>query len=106
MKIEGLILDKSDITAEVKKRFVTEQMFMVGKVNLITTNPTQTITFHVSEELWSDGRGAEALLSLVGQRTTFDLEFKQFNYCDKEGHHLEITGFHLFKLPSVSPMKS
>ncbi|WP_258010564.1 chemotaxis protein [Vibrio cholerae] len=57
MKLEGLILDKSDIIGEVKKRFGTEQTFTVGKVNLITTNPTQTITFHVSEELWSDGKG-------------------------------------------------
>nr|AGC22543.1 RstB [Vibrio cholerae]AKX33660.1 RstB [Vibrio cholerae]ALA63894.1 RstB [Vibrio cholerae] len=106
MKLEGLIFDKSDIIGEVKKRFGTEQTFTVGKVTLITTNPTQTITFHVSEELWSDGKGGDALLSLVGQRTTFDLEFKQSKYGDTEGRHREITGFHLFKLPSVSPMKS
>ncbi|WP_242006000.1 chemotaxis protein [Vibrio cholerae] len=91
---------------KLKKRFGTEQMFTVGKVNLITTNPTQTITVHVSEELWSDGKGGESLLSLVGQRAMFDLEFKQSKYGDNEGRHRENTGFHLFKLPSVSPMKS
>lgn len=102
MKIEGLILDKSDIIGEVKKKFGTELTFTVGKINLITTNPTQTITVNVSEELWGNGKGGEVLASLVGNRTSFEVEFKQSKFGDDEGRHREITGFHLFKLPTVA----
>ncbi|EKF9692979.1 chemotaxis protein [Vibrio cholerae] len=102
MKIEGLILDESDIIGEVKKKFGTDLTYTVGKINLITTNPTQTITVNVSEELWGNGKGGEHLLSFVGKRVPFEVEFKQSKFGDDEGRHREITGFHLFKLPTVA----
>lgn len=99
MKIEALILDASDIIGEVKKRYGTENTFTVGKINLITTNPTQTISVNVSEELWGNGKGGDLLLNFVGHRIPFEIEFKQSKFGDDEGRHREVTGFHLFKLP-------
>lgn len=100
MKTEGLILDPSDIRQETRiSRDGEHQTF--GKLNLITTNPTNTIEVRISPELWQDGKAGEVLKTLVGNRTSFDIEYKKFSFADNDGKHVSMDGFHLYALPQT-----
>lgn len=100
MRTEGLILDESDIRQESRtNREGGVQVF--GKVNLITTNPTNTIEVRVSPELWDGGKAGGVLKQLVGKRMMFDVEYKKFSFADDGGKHVSMDGFHLFALPEV-----
>ncbi|WP_076587967.1 chemotaxis protein [Vibrio ostreicida] len=99
MKLEGLILDESDIIQESKTGRGGE-LLQVGKINLITTHPTDTIEVKISAELWNAGKAGEALKQCVGQRMTFDIQYKEFSFGNDEGKHVALNGFHLFALPT------
>ncbi|KJY76353.1 hypothetical protein [Vibrio nigripulchritudo] len=101
MKIEGLILDNSDIIQETKNNRSTGETQTVGKLKLITTNPTSTIEVKVSPELWAGGKGGEVLKQCVGNRMSFEVEYKEFSFGNDEGKHVSMNGFHLFALPQV-----
>lgn len=100
MRTEALILDESDIRQESRiSREGDVQVF--GKVNLITTNPTNTIEMRVSPELWDGGKTGGVLKQLVGKRMMFDIEYKKFSFADNEGKHVSMDGFHLYAVPEV-----
>lgn len=99
MRMEGLILDVSDITQETKRDFNTGEEKLHGKLNLITTNPTSTIEVRIAPELWQGGESGKLLKACVGDRMMFDVEFKKMSFANNEGKHVEIQGFHLFQLP-------
>lgn len=101
MKMEGLILDVSDITQETKVDRNGEQK-LNGKLRLITTNPTDTIEVRVAPELWSSGKAGEVLKQCVGSRMMFDVEYKQFSFANDEGRHVSMQGFHLYALPVLN----
>lgn len=86
MRMEGLILDVSDIVQETKTDRNGEQK-QNGKLRLITTNPTDTI---------------ELLKRCVGNRMMFDVEHKKFSFGNDEGKHVSIDGFHLYALPQLN----
>ncbi|MEZ9693502.1 chemotaxis protein [Vibrio splendidus] len=99
MKLEGLILDTTDIIQETKPARGTGEVTTVGKLKLITTNPTNTIEVKISAELWENGKAGEVLKSCVGQRMQFNVEYKEFSFGNDEGKHVALNGFHLFDLP-------
>ncbi|MBM4856018.1 chemotaxis protein [Vibrio parahaemolyticus] len=101
MKMEGLILDVSDITQETKVDRNGEQK-LIGKLRLITTNPTDTIEVRVAPELWGSGKAGEVLKQCVGSRMMFDVEYKQFSFANDDGKHVSMQGFHLYALPVLS----
>ncbi|WP_162046382.1 chemotaxis protein [Vibrio taketomensis] len=101
MKLEGLILDDSDIIQETKTDRGSGQQTQIGKLNLITTNPTATIEVKISPELWNNGEGGKHLKQFIGKRTHFDVEYKTFSFGNDEGRHVSLTGFHLFSLPEL-----
>ncbi|MDN3611628.1 chemotaxis protein [Vibrio ostreicida] len=101
MKLEGLILDESDIIQESKTGRGGE-LLLLGKINLITTHPTDTIEVKISAELWNSGKAGQTLKQCVGQRMTFDIQYKEFSFGNDEGKHVALTGFHLFALPQLS----
>ncbi|MGP9145692.1 chemotaxis protein [Vibrio parahaemolyticus] len=101
MKMEGLILDVSDIVQETKVDRNTGDQKLNGKLRLITTNPTDTIEVRVSPELWDGGKAGEALKQCVGSRMMFDVEYKKFSFGDDSGKHVSIEGFHLYSVPQV-----
>ena len=101
MKMEGLILDNADIIQETKTKFGTGEQITVGKLNLITTNPTQSVVVNISADMWANGAAGEHLKQLVGKRTMFDIQYKETKFGNDEGRHVEINGFHLFALPPV-----
>lgn len=105
MKLEGLILDDSDIIQETKPARGTGEAVLVGKLKLITTNPTNTIEVKISPELWDSGKGGEVLKSCVGKRMQFNVEYKEFSFGNDEGKHVALNGFHLFDLPVVQSNK-
>lgn len=100
MRLEGLILDASDIIQETKKIFGTDQTQLIGKLKLITTNPTDTIEVKISPELWANGEGGKLLKNCVGERMQFNVEFKEFSFADNDGKHVAMKAFHLFDLPT------
>ncbi|EKO3832916.1 chemotaxis protein [Vibrio harveyi] len=101
MRMEGLILDASDIVQETKKDYTSGHEIRLGKLRLITTNPTDTIEVRVSPEFWQDGKGGEHLKGVVGKRIMFDVEHKKFSFANDEGKHVSIEGFHLYAMPVV-----
>ncbi|OLF46196.1 chemotaxis protein [Vibrio parahaemolyticus] len=101
MRMEGLILDVSDIVQETKTDRNGEQK-QNGKLRLITTNPTDTIEVRVSPELWDNGKAGELLKRCVGNRMMFDVEHKKFSFGNDEGKHVSIDGFHLYALPQLN----
>ncbi|ELA7321610.1 chemotaxis protein [Vibrio parahaemolyticus] len=101
MKMEGLILDVSDITQETKVDRNGEQK-LNGKLRLITTNPTDTIEVRVAPELWGGGKAGEVLKQCVGSRMMFDVEYKQFSFANDDGKHVSMQGFHLYALPVLN----
>ena len=101
MRMQGLILDESDIQQETKVDRNGEQK-TVGKLRLITTNPTSTIEVRVSPELWDDGKAGELLKRCVGNRILFDVEHKKMSFGNDEGKHVSIDGFHLYALPELN----
>ncbi|MCL9783235.1 chemotaxis protein [Vibrio sp. S4M6] len=101
MKIEGLILDESDIIQESKVNRSTGETQLTGKLNLITTNPTDTIEVKISPDLWAKGEAGPLLKGLVGKRHQFDVEYREFSFGNDEGKHVSLNGFHLFSLPNV-----
>lgn len=101
MKMEGLILDHSDVIQETKTVHGTGESVLVGKVNLITTNPTATIEVKVSEKLWDGGKAGEVLQACVGQRMNFEVEYKEMAFGNEQNKHVSINGFHLFSLPQL-----
>lgn len=101
MRMEGLILDASDIVQETKTAPNGEQK-QNGKLRLITTNPTDTIEVRVSPELWENGKAGELLKRCVGNRMMFDVEHKKFSFANDEGKHVSIDGFHLYALPQLN----
>lgn len=100
MRMEGLILDESDITQETKVDRNGEQKTN-GKLRLITTNPTDTIEVRVSPELWDNGKAGELLKRTIGKRIMFDVEHKKFSFANDDGKHVAIEGFHLYALPQA-----
>ncbi|USD52386.1 chemotaxis protein [Vibrio sp. SCSIO 43153] len=101
MRMQGLILDESDIQQETKVDRNGEQK-TVGKLRLITTNPTSTIEVRVSPELWDGGKAGELLKGCVGNRILFDVEHKKMSFGNDEGKHVSIDGFHLYALPELN----
>lgn len=101
MRMEGLILDASDIVQETKIDRNGEQK-QNGKLRLITTNPTDTIEVRISPELWENGKAGELLKRCVGNRMMFDVEHKKFSFGNDEGKHVSIDGFHLYALPQLN----
>ncbi|MFB9136829.1 chemotaxis protein [Vibrio olivae] len=99
MKTEGLILDVSDIIQETKAVRGTGESQLVGKVKLITTNPTETIEVKINADLWNGGKAGEILKQCVGNRMFFDVEYRKFSFGNEEGKHVSMDGFHLFALP-------
>lgn len=102
MKLEGLILDDTDIIQETKPARGTGEALTVGKLKLITTNPTNTIEVKISSELWAGGKAGEVLKTCVGKRTQFNVEYKEFSFGNDEGKHVALNGFHLFDLPKIN----
>ncbi|MET1280801.1 chemotaxis protein [Vibrio cidicii] len=102
MRMEGLILDASDVTQETKRDYTTGEEKLHGKLNLITTNPTSTIEVRIAPELWRGGEAGKLLTSLVGKRTMFDVEFKKMSFGNEQGKHVEIQSFQLYQLPDSS----
>lgn len=102
MKMEGLILDASDIIQETKTVHGTGESIQVGKIKLITTNPTATIEVKINKDLWADGKGGEALTACVGKRMDFQVEYKEMAFGNDQNKHVAINGFHLFALPQVN----
>ncbi|ACJ29302.1 Conserved hypothetical protein [Phage Swp3] len=101
MKLEGLILDKSDIQTKQKTNFNTGEVNDVGLIKLITTYPTQTVDVHVSVELMKDPKTLQVLNGVVGTRTQLSVEYKEMSFANSDGKHVAINGFHLFELPHV-----
>jgi hypothetical protein len=101
MKLEGLILDKSDIQVKEKTTFNTGEVNKVGLIRLITTYPTQTVDVHVSVELMKDPKTLNVLHSIAGTRTQLSVEYKEMSFANSDGKHVAITGFHLFELPQA-----
>lgn len=101
MKIEGLILDSSDISQETKSGRGGE-LLQVGKFNLITTHPTDTMKVSISPELWKNGETGKLLNQCIGKRMMFEIEFKEFSFANDEGKHVALKGFHLYSLPELS----
>ena len=102
MKLEGLILDDTDIIQETKAARGTGEAITVGKLKLITTNPTNTIEVKISQELWAGGKAGEVLKSCVGKRMQFNVEYKEFSFGNEDGKHVALNGFHLFDLPVLA----
>ncbi|NNN83893.1 chemotaxis protein [Vibrio sp. A8-1] len=102
MKMEGLILDESDIIQETKTKYGTGEQFTIGKIHLITTYPTDKIEVTVPTELWENGKAGALLKQLVGKRTTFNVQYKDNKFGNDDGKMVQITGFHLFNLPDVN----
>ena len=102
MKLEGLILDATDIIQETKPARGTGEVTTVGKLKLITTNPTNSIDVKISAELWDNGKAGEILKSVVGQRMQFNVEYKEFSFGNEDGKHVALNGFHLFDLPKLA----
>ena len=101
MKLEGLILDESDIIQDTKINRSTGETETMGKINLITTNPTDKIQVTVSPELWANGKAGEILKRLVGNRHQYSIQYKEMSFGDKDGKHVALNGFHLFELPQI-----
>lgn len=101
MKLEGLILDKTDIQVKDKTNFSSGEVNKVGLIKLITTYPTQTVDVHVSAELMKNPKTLETLNSAVGHRTQLSVEYKEMSFANNEGKHVAINGFHLFELPQI-----
>lgn len=102
MKIEGLILDNSDIIQETKPARGNNPEQLAGKIKLITTNPTSTIEVKISPDIWQRGEAGKILQQCVGSRMSFEIEYKEFSFGNDEGKHVALNGFHLFKLPELS----
>ncbi len=105
MKTEGLILDHSDIIQESKMVRGTAEMQQIGKLKLITTNPTETIEVKINADLWNGGKAGELLKQCVGKRMFFDIEYRKFSFGNDEGKHVSMDGFHLFALPELNQQK-
>ncbi|SIR46104.1 hypothetical protein SAMN05421840_1287 [Shewanella morhuae] len=101
MKLEGLILDPSDIQIKPKVNFQTGETTNVGLLRLITTSPTQTVDVHVSADFVKDGKTLDVLKSAVGTRCQLHVEYKEMSFANSDGKHVSITGFHLFETPVV-----
>ncbi|MCE7566966.1 chemotaxis protein [Aliivibrio fischeri] len=102
MKMEGLILDDSDVIQETKNIHGTGESVQVGKIKLITTNPTATIEVKINEKLWNGGKGGEVLQACVGKRMNFEVEYKEMAFGNDQNKHVSINGFHLFALPVLN----
>ena len=102
MRMQGLILDETDIIQETKLDRNTSEQKTMGKLRLITTNPTSTIEVRVSSELWEGGKAGELLKRCVGTRMLFDVEHKKMSFGNDEGKHVSIDGFHLYALPELN----
>lgn len=100
MKLEGLILDKSDIIVKDKVIHGTGEVQKVGVIKLITTCPTQTVDVHVSADFIKKPETLQRLESVVGSRVQLGVEYKEMSFANNEGKHVAINGFHLFELPS------
>ncbi|WP_375320540.1 chemotaxis protein [Aliivibrio logei] len=102
MKLAGLILDASDIIQETKTIHGTGETVQVGKMNLITTNPTATIEVKINKDLWDNGKCGELLMQCVGKRMDFEVEYKEMAFGNDQNKHVAINGFHLFALPVLN----
>lgn len=102
MKIDGLILDASDVIQETKTNRDSGVQTQVGKFKLITTNPTATIEVKVNEKLWDDGKCGEILNACVGKRMPFEVEYKEMAFGNEKNQHVSINGFHLFAVPVLN----
>ena len=102
MRMQGLILDETDIIQETKLDRNTSEQKTMGKLRLITTNPTSTIEVRVSPVLWDGGKAGELLKRCVGNRMLFDVEHKKMSFGNDEGKHVSIDGFHLYALPELN----
>lgn len=101
MKIEGRILDSSDITQETKVNRSTGAQELQGSVSLVTSNPTAVISVRIAPELWESGKAGETLRLLVGKLHTYEIDYRTFSFGDKDGKHVSMQGFHLFSVPDV-----
>ncbi|MCT8878650.1 hypothetical protein [Shewanella xiamenensis] len=101
MKLEGLILDPSDIQIKEKKNYQTGEVTNVGLIRLITTAPTQTVDVHISADFVKDGKTIEILRGTVGNLTQLCVEYKEMSFANTDGKHVSINGFHLFEAPKA-----
>lgn len=105
MKIQGLILDESDITQQTKTNRGSGESQLVGSINLITTHPTDTIKVSIPAELWNNGEAGKVLKSLVGSRHEFEIKYNEMSFADDKGQHRAFNGFQLFTLPLTNNAK-
>ncbi|MBL4829421.1 MAG: chemotaxis protein [Aliivibrio sp.] len=101
MKLEGLILDVTDIQQQTKTNRASGEQTTVGIINMITTVPTGTIQVRIPAGMWENGAAAEPLKKCVGKRMQYAVEYKEFSFGDDNGKHVSMNGFHLFELPEI-----
>ncbi|WP_105902100.1 chemotaxis protein [Vibrio gangliei] len=105
MKIQGLILDETDIIQSTKLNRSTGESEQVATINLVTTFPTDTIRVSISADLWNKGEAGKVLKSLVGSRTEFQIKYNEMSFADDKGQHRSFNGFQLFALPTPNQAK-
>jgi len=100
MRVQAMILSPSDITTQTR---VTDGVSkMTGKINLLVTEPTDTIEVSLSEDQIKAGFH-ERLKELVGFKP-FDvlIEYRNSSWGDgNTGQHRTYTGFRLVDLPAA-----
>lgn len=101
MKLEGVILDPSDVQIKPKVNFQTGETTNVGLLRLITTSPTQTIDVHISADFVKDGKTIDLLKNTGGSRIQLSVEYKEMSFANSDGKHVSINGFHLFEAPQA-----
>ncbi|MBL4830174.1 MAG: chemotaxis protein [Aliivibrio sp.] len=99
MKLEGLILDVTDIQQQTKTNRASGEQTTVGVINMITTVPTSTIQVTIPADMWENGAAAELLKKCVGKRMQYAVEYREFSFANEQGKHVSLSGFHLFELP-------
>lgn len=101
MKLEGVILDPSDVQIKPKVNYQTGETTNVGLLRLITTSPTQTIDVHISSDFVKDGKTIDLLKNTGGSRIQLSVEYKEMSFANSDGKHVSINGFHLFEAPLI-----
>lgn len=105
MRVQAMILSLADITTQTR---LTDGVSKVtGKINLLVTEPTDTIEVGLSEDQIKAGFH-EQLKQLVGFKP-FDvlIEYRNSSWGDgNTGQHRTYTGFRLVDLPAAcQPIK-
>ncbi|WP_368165812.1 hypothetical protein [Aeromonas sp. R9-1] len=99
MKVQAMILSDADITTKTAER--DGKSVITGKINLLVTEPTQTIEVGLSEEQIKAGFHTD-LKKLVGFKP-FEccIEYRNSTWGDEGGKHRSYNGFRLADLPAA-----